>query len=261
VRAGRVVLAAGAYNSPTTLMRSGIGAAADLAALNIDCRVDLGGVGANLMDHPVTLVTLQADYPTDPMDMRMAAMLKLRSTPDLHVDDLKISFYPGDLFNMSGLCGMYLEVNVSDARGSVRLASSDPAAAPLIDHRFLSDPRDLERMVAGMKHAIAIQRVMDQSQPCELLLPDPTTAADDELLREHALAFHSTGYHPSGTCRMGAPDDAHAVVDPRLRVRGVEGLYIADASVMPEIPRCNLNLPTMMIGEHASDLIREDLAG
>jgi choline dehydrogenase len=243
------------------MLRSGLGPSADLGAMDIACRVDLPGVGANLMDHPVTIVTLQTDYPTDPMDMRMAAMLKLRSRPELDVDDLKISFYPGDLFNMSGLSGLYLEVNVSDSRGSVRLRSTDPAAAPAIEHRHLSDERDLHRMLSGVRQAVQIQQVMEQTQPCELLLPDPATAADDELLREHAAAFHGTGYHPSGTCRMGAQSDEGAVVDAGLHVRGVDRLYIADASVMPQIPRGNLNLPTLMLGERAADLIREDLGG
>jgi choline dehydrogenase-like flavoprotein len=92
-----------------------------------------------------------------------------------------------------------------------------------------------------------------------MLLPDEATVADDEQLRTHCLQFHGTGYHPAGTCRMGAADDPEAVVDPRLHLRGIEGLLVADASVMPELPRCNINLPTMMIGERAADLVREGL--
>jgi choline dehydrogenase len=100
---------------------------------------------------------------------------------------------------------------------------------------------------------------MAESRACELLLPDADTAAEETLLRAHVLGFHSTGYHPAGTCRMGDADDANAVTDARLHVRGVDGLYIADASVMPDIPRCNLNLPTLMIGERAADIIGEEL--
>jgi choline dehydrogenase len=256
VDADTVVVAAGAHNSPALLLRSGLGPRDDLASLGIECRVDLPGVGANLMDHPVTLVTCQMDYPTDPASLRFPATLKTRSRPELEVDDLKLSFYPGDVFNMAGLTGLYIEVNVSDSRGTVRLVSTDPAAPPRIDHRYLSDPRDRERMLAGVRQAAAIQEVLDRTAGCELLLPDPATVADDGLLREHVDAFHGTGYHPSGTCRMGAADDESAVVDPGLRVRGIQGLYVADASVMPDIPRCNLNLPTLMIGERAADLVR-----
>jgi len=259
VRAARVVLAAGAYNSPTVLLRSGIGARDELAALGIDAVVHSPGVGKHLMDHPVSLVTLQTDYATDPARLRFPATLKCRSQADLDVDDLKISFYPGDVFNLPGLAGIYLEVNASDARGEVTLRDRDPASAPHIDHRFLSTDGDMARLLAAFAEARRIHEVMAESRPCELLLPDLGTLDDPDLLREHALAFHSTGYHPSGTCKMGADGDAGAVTDPRLRVRGVEGLYVADASVMPDIPRCNLNLPTMMIGERAADLIREEI--
>jgi choline dehydrogenase len=259
VAARRVVLCAGAYASPALLLRSGIGPRADLAGLGIGCAVDLPGVGANLMDHPVTMVTLDMDNPTDPDRIRMAVTCKTRSDPALEVDDLKISLYPGDLFNMRGLSGLYVEVNVSDSRGRVTIAGADPAAAPVIEHRFLSDARDLDRLVVGVRQAVAIHDVMARSIRSEILLPDAETIADDRLLRDHLRQFHSTGYHPSGTCRMGAADDAGAVVDPSLRVRGVEGLQVADASVMPLVPRCNINLPTLMIGERAAELVREGL--
>jgi choline dehydrogenase len=101
--------------------------------------------------------------------------------------------------------------------------------------------------------------VIGRSARCELLLPDPTTAANDDLVREHVLAFHGTGYHPSGTCRMGADGDDTAVVDPRLKVRGIDSLFVVDASVMPDVPRCNINLPTMMIGERGAELVRAAL--
>jgi choline dehydrogenase len=259
VGARRVVLSAGAYASPALLLRSGLGPRADLERLGIACRVDLPGVGEGLMDHPVTMVTLDMDNPVDPGFIRMATMCKTRSEPSLEVDDLKISMYPGDLFNMSGLTGLYVEVNVAGSRGRVGIASADPTAPPLIEHRFLTDERDLDRMVAGVRQAVEINDVMSRSVRSEVLLPDRETADDEELLRAHLRQFHSTGYHPSGTCRMGAPGSPEAVVDPLLRVRGVEGLQVADASVMPEVPRCNINLPTLMIGERAAELVRAEM--
>ncbi|MEA2645726.1 MAG: choline dehydrogenase [Chloroflexota bacterium] len=259
VRGGRVVLAAGAYNTPPILLRSGVGAPEDLAAAGVECRHPLPGVGRNLMDHPVTLMAVDMDYPADPDLMRMAALVKFRSAPDEEVDDLKISFYPGEIFNMGGLTGVYLEVNRVRSRGTVGIRDIDPASAPAIDHRYLSDARDVDLMVAGMKEGVAIVDVMSRSTRCELLLPDAATAADDEQLREHAAQFHGTGYHPSGTCRMGADDDELAVVDARLRVRGIDRLHVVDASVMPDLPRCNINLPTMMIGERGADLVRDEL--
>jgi len=259
IRARRVVLAAGAYSSPAVLMRSGVGPRDELARHGIDCVVELPGVGRNLMDHPVSLMTVETDYATNPHRLRFPVTLKCRSRPDADVDDLKISFYPGDVFNLPGLCGLFLEVNVSETRGEVGLGSSDPGAAPRIEHRFLSDDADMARMLTAFAEGNRILAVMAEDRACELLLPDATTVADETLLRAHVLGFHSTGYHPAGTCRMGGVDDAGAVTDSRLRVRGVDGLYIADAAVMPDIPRSNLNLPTLMIGERAADIIRDEL--
>lgn len=259
LRARRVVLAAGAYNSPLLLLHSGIGPRDALLPHGIACRHELAGVGRHLQDHPVSLVALQTEAVTDPDRLRFAVTLKCRSSSDLELDDLKISLYPGDVFNMPGLTGLFLEVNVTDSRGEVGLTSADPAAPPRIDHRFLSHPADMERLLAAFAEGQRVLDVMRQGRPLELLLPDAATLADESLLRDHATAFHASGYHPGGTCRMGAGDDAGAVVDPRLHVRGIAGLYVADASVMPELPRCNINLPTMMIGERAAGVIREEL--
>ncbi|MEA2683503.1 MAG: choline dehydrogenase [Chloroflexota bacterium] len=258
IRARHVVLAAGAYNSPALLLRSGIGGRDELAAVGIECRHDLPGVGRNLMDHPVTLVTLLTDYAPDPSVLRFPVALKMRAGGG-ELDDLKLSYYPGDAFNMPGLTGIFIEVNDSRTRGTVTLRSADPAEAPDIQHGFLSDPHDVRLMQVGVRHAAEIAEVMSRSAQCELLLPDPATVADDDLLREHCLQFHGTGYHPAGTCRMGSAGDPEAVVGPGLEVHGLGGLHVADASVMPTLPRCNINLPTMMIGERAADLVRQRL--
>jgi choline dehydrogenase len=259
LRARRVVVSAGAYNTPPILLRSGIGPSGDLIAAGIEPIHPLPGVGQNLMDHPVTLVTLDMDYPADREVMRMAAMVKSRSRPELEVDDLKISLYPGELFNMEGLTGLFLEVNMVASRGYVGIDSADPAARPIIKHRHMTQESDVQLMMTGVRQAAAIADVLARSTRCEVLLPGPDAVADDKLLREHVMAFHGTGYHPSGSCRMGAGDDEMAVVDHRLRVHGVEGLSVVDASVMPDLPRCNINLPTMMIGERGADFVKADL--
>ncbi|MDP9325643.1 MAG: GMC family oxidoreductase, partial [Candidatus Dormibacteraeota bacterium] len=137
--------------------------------------------------------------------------------------------------------------------------SADPEAKPDIAHRYLSTDHDMGLMLSGIREGAAIADVIARTTGCEVLLPDPETLADDELLKEHAGNFHGTGYHPSGSCRIGADDDEMAVVDPRLRLRGIEGLYVIDASVMPDVPRCNINLPTMMIGERGAEFVRADL--
>jgi choline dehydrogenase len=114
-------------------------------------------------------------------------------------------------------------------------------------------------MVGGVKVALDVAKVLGESTRCEVLLPDAESARDEDAIRRHCLDFHATDYHPSGTLRMGPEGDEMAVVDERCRVRGIDNLYIADASVMPTIPRANINLPTMMIGERVAEFVHADL--
>jgi choline dehydrogenase len=185
--------------------------------------------------------------------------LKLRTEPSLVVDDVKFTFVFGELFAMPGLSGLYIEVSDCESQGVVRAASKDPRAEPHIDHRYFSNPRDLERMIGGARVAFDVAAVLGESVRCELLLPDSATAHDETALRAHLLDFHATDYHPSGTLRMGPDGDEMAVVDDHCRLRGIENLFVADASIMPTIPRANINLPTMMIGERVADFVREAL--
>ena len=113
--------------------------------------------------------------------------------------------------------------------------------------------------MGGARAAFAVAQVLGESMRCELLLPDAETARDEEALRSHFMDFHATDYHPSGTLKMGAGDDPLAVVDDHCRLRGIANLYVADASVMPTVPRANINLPTMMIGERVAEFIRSEL--
>ena len=126
-------------------------------------------------------------------------------------------------------------------------------------HLFSTAPRGPSRALGGARVAFGVAEVLAESMRCELLLPDTATAHDEEALRAHLVDFHATDYHPSGTLKMGAGDDPLAVVDDHCRLRGIENLYVADASVMPTIPRANINLPTMMIGERVADFIHSEL--
>jgi choline dehydrogenase len=114
-------------------------------------------------------------------------------------------------------------------------------------------------MVGAAKAALEVAKVLGDSVKCDLLLPDAETFGDEEALRNHFRDFHATDYHPSGTLRMGADGDEMAVLDDHCRLRGIENLYVADASVMPTVPRANINLPTMMIGERVAEFIRSEL--
>ncbi|HEV2476305.1 MAG TPA: GMC family oxidoreductase N-terminal domain-containing protein [Candidatus Dormibacteraeota bacterium] len=255
----RLVLAAGAYNSPAMLQRSGVGAPDLLRSLGVDVVLPLQGVGENLLDHVSTLVVLDMGRDVQTGGVLIGPALKIRTRPGLAVEDVKFTFVLGELFTMPGLMGFYIEVSNCESKGYVRATSKDPAAEPDIDHRYFSNPMDLERMLGGARVAFDVAGVMNESMTCEVILPDAATARDPELLREHCLQFHATDYHPSGTLRMGPEGNEMAVVDDHCRLHGVENLYVADASIMPTIPRANINLPTMMIGEKVSDFVRAEL--
>ena len=259
IEGARVVLAAGAYNSPQILHRSGVGGREALGRIGVDSVVELPGVGEHLLDHAATLIAVDAGQTVPTGFIPIGPTLKLRTDPGLAVDDVKFTFVFGELFAMPGLSGMYLEVSDCESEGVVWAASRDPRTAPHIDHRFFSNPRDIERFVGGARVAIEVVNVLAESTRCELLLPDAATAKDEGALRAHLLDFYATDYHPSGTLRMGPDGDGMAVVDDHCRLRGIENLFVADASVMPTIPRANINLPTMMIGERVADFVREAL--
>ena len=287
VRATReVVLSAGALGSPHILMHSGIGPAEHLREFGIDVLHDSPGVGTNLQDHLQSRLVFKCHEPTLNDEVRsyvqqariglkyimfragpmtMAASLAvgfMRTRPELATPDIQFhvqpwsadspgeGVHPFSAFTMS-VCQLRPE-----SRGTVRLKSADPAAYPRIDPNYLATETDRRTVVEGAKIArrIAEQdplrgKIASEHQPGEAV------RGDDALL-EWARNTATTIYHPTGTCRMGI--DYGAVLDPRLRVRGVEGLRVADCSIMPEIVSGNTNAPAIMIGEKLSDMLKED---
>lgn len=279
-----VLVCAGALQSPQLLMLSGIGDGAALAAQGIAVAHHLPGVGRNLRDH-VDYVFGHRSPSLDLFGVSLAGGLRLareiaryrrerrgmitsnlaeaggflRTAPGLPAPDIQLHFVVGFVDDHARRLhvghGYSLHVCLLRPRstGSVSLASADPLAAPVVDPDFYGDPDDLEAMVRGFRLA---RRILEAPALAALSAGDLFTAGvrtDDEIrrtLRERS----DTIYHPVGTCRMGA--DGMAVVDPELRVRGIDRLRVADASVMPDLIGGNTNAPVVMIGEKAADLLR-----
>jgi len=255
-----VIMAAGAIDTPRLLMLSGIGPAASLRSLGIDVAADLPGIGQNLHDHPlVGGIAYQATKPVPVSNYNhgegmLFANVNPGDVPDLLIMSVTVPFViptvgapPPDCYTLVP-CVMQPR-----SRGTVRLASADPAAAAVIDPATYSDPADLETMVSGVQIAreVASQGALREWSLREAFPgPQVTTRAG---IREFVKRGTSPFYHPVGTARMGR--DAAAPVTPELRVRGIAGLWVADASVIPQIVPAMTNAATVAIAERGSDLI------
>jgi choline dehydrogenase len=277
-----VVLSGGAINTPQLLMLSGIGDRELLEQHGTDVVHHAPEVGKNLQDHLITalgfdvqhdsLFTAEKPFELVKYLLRRRGMLTsnvgeaygfVRSRPDLELPDLELLFAPAPFFE-EGLGDPYGHAVVlgpilvrPQSRGTITLRSADPMAKPVIDPRYLSDPGGVDRaaMMAGLRMCADIAQAPAMK---DILgkIARPLDAQDfsDKTFEEALNTVSHTLYHPVGTCRMGS-DDA-SVVDPQLRVRGVDGLRVADASIMPSIIRGHTHAPSVVIGEKAADLIR-----
>ncbi len=271
VRARReVILSAGAIDSPKLLMLSGIGPGEHLQEFSIPTLVDLPGVGANLDDHVEGIVQWDATRPMVTTSTQFWEIgLFSTSRPGLDRPDLMMHYgsVPFDMNTArwgyptteNGFC---LTPNVcrGQSRGTVRLRSRDFRDRARVDPRYFTDAEghDEQVMLYGIRLArkIAAQPALAEWAGAELA-PGPDAQTDDELI-DYMHKTHNTVYHPASTNRMGPDSDPMAVVDPRLRVRGVDGLRIADGSILPFLPAINPCITTMMIGEKCADMVRED---
>lgn len=282
-----VILCAGAFGSPQLLQLSGIGAAKELQEIGIPVLHDLPGVGKNLQDHIDYVQSWRVSSNTETFGLSLrgsgkiaAAMLEWKqrrsgmitstiatagaffcSTPEVKVPDLQLVFVIAlvdDHARKQHLghgISCHVDVLRPFSRGTVGLQSTDPRAAPRIDPQFLSDPRDAQLLLKGAQK----QQAILQSAPFDGVrgkMLYPTHIDDTAALMADIRQRADTQYHPVGTCKMGPASDPMAVVDAHLKVHGIAGLRVVDASIMPTIIGGNTNAPSIMIAEKAADMIR-----
>ncbi len=287
---GEIIVSGGVYGSPQLLLLSGIGPAAHLSEMGIPVVRDLPAVGANLHDHFNSYVAFRCTKPLTLNDLAMSPMQKLtagvryafgrkgplsgnglyagafvRTDPRFDRPDMQMNFFLWSIEKRDGsaiyahkfpgfsLSPVHLR---PEGRGRVSLKSPDPLAPPKIEFRFLETAHDIEAMLAGMRLA---RRIAGQPSlrpyVAEEVLPGPKAETDDALI-EDLRKRGVSNLHPVGTCRMG--HGADAAVDPRLRVHGVRGLRVADASIMPQVVGGNTNAPSIMIGEKCAAMVLDD---
>jgi len=268
VRARReVVLCLGALETPKLLMLSGIGPAQELQKFGIQVRRDLPGVGAHLLDHPAACVNIAASRKLARDELwNYAGVLFTRIEPDAPWPDIEIQLGPELFEQQTAPAGYpsspdgfaaYFTVNRARSEGSVTLASPDPNDLPRVDPAYFSDPDgyDMRIMVGGVRTARRLFATPAMRGWAGIELAPGADCVDDEAIESYIRETATTGYHPGGTCRMGDPADPRTVVDPSLRVVGVPGLRVADASVMPTMVSVNIAPTCFMIGHRAATLI------
>lgn len=287
---GEVIVAAGALVSPKILMLSGIGPAEHLAAHDIDCRTDLQGVGQNLIDHPEVPMTAIANGPygyyrqskgwrmlknglqfklfgsgpvtsagveagayVNPFERDATPCIQAFCVPIVYLDRDALGLIDDDY----GITITTVVVKPK-SRGEVRLASADPETMPLVSPHLLKDADDMRTMIEGQRFFL---RAFEQSPLADrikrIAMPNPDDLSD-AALTAHCKRFVKTNYHPVGTCKMGADGDKTAVLDARMRVRGIDNLRVCDMSAVPNINAGNTNAPAMMLGDRCADLVMEE---
>jgi len=278
-----VILSGGSYNSPQLLMLSGVGPAEHLTMREIDVLLEQPAVGENLSDHAAAQLVWTTPEPeslllalepealqefeatqTGPFASNLAEAGGFARVGDrAPAPDTQFHVAPVHIVD-EGMRdpeahGVWVSpcLLTPSSRGSVRLASNDPTAKPIVHNAFYTAGDDMQRMIAGLRLALEIcgQPAMKPYSAEPFNIPDGDS---DEAMQAHVARTTFAIYHPVGTCRMG--EDAAAVVDTELRVNGLEGLRVIDASVMPVVPRGNTNAPTIALAERAADLIRHGRA-
>ncbi|MGH2890793.1 MAG: GMC family oxidoreductase [Solirubrobacteraceae bacterium] len=265
-----IVLCCGAIDTPRLLLLSGVGPGQELRSAGVPVVHDLPGVGRNLMDHPEALVLWEAveplpDVGASDWDAIIALRVdRARESPDVlcHIPLMTLADHSERLGFATPEHSVSLTPNVAKprSRGRVWIGSPDPEDPPLIDYRYFTDPdgHDEATLLAGVRSARRVAATEPMARWIRReVFPGPEAQSDVDL-SELVRAAHHTVYHVCGTCRIGAADDPDAVVDPRLRVRGLDGLRVVDASVFPTITTVNTVVTVLMVAERGAELIAED---
>ena len=271
IRGRRITLSAGAINSPSILMRSGIGRASELEALGIKCVVNLTGVGQNLVDHPMQMI---AAKPVSGLqhDRHITIPLIVRYTAKASHEFNDMQLFACFFFDESLIAGFQWPVpppvllfgtslQRPRSRGYLRLTTADPNAPVEIHLNFVDHPEDMRRMMQGIRATWNLMRDGHLTPYIKEVIGVTQETIDSEselaaFIRGNCIS----NFHPVGTAKMGPDSDKDAVVDQYCRVRGIEGLRVVDASVMPNIVRANTNLTCIMIGERVADWMRAEEA-
>ncbi len=258
-----VVLAGGAINTPHLLLCSGIGPAADVARLGVDLVANVPAVGARLLDHPGTAIFLRPRFRSgirrgEPL---IQSVLRYGSKGSGSVNDMMLQ--PGSKVNLPRvdfpLVSIMCAVNQSRGIGSIHFRSAKPGGKPVIDSRLLEDAEDRSRAVDAMLLAAELAQTTTMKKLAAHFWPSARVLRDRSRTEAWIRKACDSGYHPCGTVPMGPESDPNAATDSRGHVRGVEGLIVADASLMPKIPSANLHLTVLMMGERFADWIADEI--
>ena len=265
VESDQIVLSAGAMASPQILMLSGVGPADHLREMGIPVVHELPGVGQNLRDHPIVAVICEVrdDHEQDPLAPRTQTGLRYTATGSPDRNDMQItasSFSTpiggADPFEPGGV-RIQCILELADGKGEVRLSDNDPHVQPSLNYHYLEEERDVERL----REAVRISMKLLENGAFSSIVDKVVQPSEEDLSSDEALdawmrrtVFNTT--HASGTCKMGPASDPMAVVDQHLSIHGLEGIKVADASIMPNVIRANTNCTTIMIGERCAEWIR-----
>jgi choline dehydrogenase len=261
IEAPEIMLAGGAYGSPLILLRSGIGNPEDLAAFEIPVVFNLPGVGENLQDHTAAHIAYDGTpglvaemnafvaaggVPREEGTIVLAQSSRCETAFDLHL-------YPigSRARGQEWVFAIYTAIMTPRSRGKIMLSSRDPEALPAIDHRYFSDEEDID--LAVLVEGLEFARALGNAEPLRSLAGAESSLTRDlrdrDALKTHLRANATHDFHPAGSCKMGPASDPDAVVDHTGKVHGIDGLYVGDVSIMPQVTRANTNIPAAVIGE------------